>query len=115
MFDPAEGEGCGQRCVQKAYSAARIVGEVKVRRAVRKLLVHTTSLAFGSRHRKKPTDSRATPEKRKQGFIAPGSMPTGEGLAVNLGFHRVSGWVPEAGLKTMHRFGAQAEAGGLWF
>lgn len=71
MFDPAEGEGCGQSCVQKAHSAVRIVGEVRVRRAVRKLLIHSRSLAFGSRHRKKPADCRAPQEKRKHGVTAP--------------------------------------------
>lgn len=76
MFDPAEGKGCGQSCVQKAYSAVRIVGEVKVRRAVRKLLVNTTSLVFGSRHRKKPADSRAT---QKRTLLLHGCMQTGEG------------------------------------
>lgn len=36
-------------------------------------------------------------------------------LAVNSGLHRVLGWIPEMGLETMGRFGAQAEAGGFQF
>lgn len=40
---------------------------------MRKLLVHTRSLAFGSRHRKKPTDARARQEKRKHGYCSMGA------------------------------------------